>query len=62
MSPEHETMRELLAYPNAEGIHPNEARWRDFARELIKEYEAKLRECDEIIDKVNRQFDEPKGD
>lgn len=42
MSPEHETMRELLKYPNTQGIHPNEARWRDFARELVKEYEAEL--------------------
>lgn len=28
-------MLELLDYPNAEGLHPNEARWRDFGRALL---------------------------
>lgn len=32
LTPEQQTMRDLLDYPNAEGLHPNEARWRDFAR------------------------------
>lgn len=32
---EQQTMLELLAYPNTPGIHPNEARWRDFARTLL---------------------------
>lgn len=49
MSPEHETMRELLEYPNAEGLHPTEARWRDFARELIREHEAELERLREQI-------------
>lgn len=45
MSPEHETMRELLQYPIeqlATSRHPNELRWMKFAQELIKEYEAEL--------------------
>lgn len=34
---ERQTMLELLDYPNPEGLHPVEARWRDLARELRKE-------------------------
>ncbi len=29
-------MLDLLKYPNAKGIHPNEARWHDFARTALK--------------------------
>lgn len=50
MSPEHETMRELLQYPNPVGLHPVEARWRDFARELIKEHEGEL---EQLRDELN---------
>ena len=25
----------LLEYPNPEGLHPNESRWRDVARKLV---------------------------
>lgn len=49
LNPEHETMWELLKYPNMQGIHPNEARWRDFARELVKEHEAELERLREQI-------------
>lgn len=45
MSPEHETMRELLQYPIeklATSHPPAELRWMRFAQELIKEYEAEL--------------------
>lgn len=35
LPPEYSTMRVLLEYPNPIGLHPNEARWRDFARALI---------------------------
>lgn len=52
MSPEHETMRELLQYPNTQGIHPSEVRWRDFARELIKEYEAELEQLHETLNSI----------
>jgi hypothetical protein len=36
LTAEQQTMLELLAYPNTEGIHPNEARWRDFARDALQ--------------------------
>ena len=32
---DQQTMLSLLAYPNAQGLHPFEARWRDFARALL---------------------------
>lgn len=35
LNSDHQTMLELLDYPNAEGLHPNEARWRDFGRALL---------------------------
>lgn len=36
LSQKHQTMLDLLKYPNAAGIHPDEARWRDFARTAIQ--------------------------
>ena len=34
------TAVELLDYPNPEGLHPNEARWRDVARELKRQLDS----------------------
>jgi len=34
-TPAHQTMLELLDYPNPEGLHPDEVRWRNFARALL---------------------------
>ena len=49
MTPEHyKTMKELLQYPNPEGLHHDEVRWRDFARELIREYEEELERLREL--------------
>jgi hypothetical protein len=31
------TMRALLEYPDPIGLHPNEARWRELGRHLLKE-------------------------
>lgn len=49
LSPEHQTMLQLLAYPNPEGLHPVEVRWRDFARELIREGDEKIKLLEEQI-------------
>lgn len=35
LSSDQRTMLELLDYPNAEGLHSNECRWRNFARALL---------------------------
>ena len=35
LTPDQQTMLLLLAYPNPQGLHPVEARWRDFARALL---------------------------
>jgi hypothetical protein len=35
LSSDQQTMLELLTYPNPEGLHPAEIRWRDFARALL---------------------------
>lgn len=51
---EFATMRDLLKYPNPEGLHPNEAHWRDFARWAIDDafeaaartaYESAMNDC-----------------
>jgi len=35
LSKDHQTMLDLLSYPNPIGLHPNEARYRDFGRALL---------------------------
>ena len=35
LSEDHRTMLDLLSYPNPIGLHPNEARYRDFGRALL---------------------------
>lgn len=35
LSDDHRTMLDLLSYPNPIGLHPNEARYRDFVRALL---------------------------
>jgi len=35
-----EPWRELLKYPNPEGLHPVEAAWRDHCRELLSEFKS----------------------
>lgn len=50
-----EPWKELLKYPNPEGLHPVEAAWRDHARELFEEnasLKAKLARCVEAASDV----------
>src|SRR5438094_8970048 len=35
LTSDQQTMLELLSYPNPQGLHPSETRWRDFARALL---------------------------
>ena len=35
LTSDQQTMLGLLTYPNPEGLHPIETRWRDFARALL---------------------------
>jgi hypothetical protein len=54
-----QTMSELLGYPNPEGLHPVETRWRDFARrlksdnDLKHQHEAAALDSDSIVASCN---------
>lgn len=43
---ERATMLGLLEYPNCEGLHPNEARWRNLARELRQRLDSEYKRAD----------------
>lgn len=46
---ERRTMLELLDYPNPEGLHPAEARWRDLARSLKSERDELRERVEQVI-------------
>jgi hypothetical protein len=56
---ERATMLELLDYPNPDGLHPCEARWREFARLEFAVYEQHVaalgRQCATLAAQVDRQ-------
>jgi hypothetical protein len=56
---ERATMLELLDYPNPDGLHPCEARWREFARLEFAVYEQHVaaleRQCATLAAQVDMQ-------
>jgi hypothetical protein len=56
---ERATMLELLDYPNPDGLHPCEARWREFARLEFAVYEQHVaaleRQCAALAAQLDRQ-------
>jgi hypothetical protein len=54
---ERATMLQLLDYPNPEGLHPNEARWRDFARIQVQLRETRIRQLETLNRTLSEQVD-----
>jgi hypothetical protein len=56
---ERATMLELLDYPNPDGLHPCEARWREFARLEFAVYEQHVaaleQQCATLAAQLDRQ-------
>jgi hypothetical protein len=54
---ERATMLELLDYPNPEGPHSNEARWREFARLEFAVYDQRIQQLEQLNATLATQID-----
>jgi hypothetical protein len=54
---ERATMLELLDYPNPEGLHSNEARWREFARLEFAVYDQRIQQLEQLNATLAAQID-----
>lgn len=52
---EFETLLELLNYPNPVGLHPVEARYRDFCRMLIAKGDEKIDKLEQRIHELEQE-------